>query len=849
MGKKKKVILPPELPPDIADEEIEVSDEDFDFVKENKKFAGFLSKIDTKSIDKHVNRVADHKEDELEALYEKRNRKAALKKPKEDDSLQVDRVDVLPIKTLDGKLQYRTARKSSSIEMPNKDAASEVKDNDEDKSLVRLTKPERRLQLKKSRKEAKKQAKEEVKEDTAEGSLHSEVLAKVEEDLSAELFARKKIRLAGIGMALIENPESSIKSLKELLQICYDEDHNIVKLGLMSLLAVFKDIIPGYRIRLPTEKELEMTVSKAVGQTRFYESTLLHSYKDYLLRLMALEKQPLYHRVAVRCLCNLLDAVPHFNFRPSLLAGVVKNISSSDDIVRKLCCEAIKSLFANEGKHGGEATLEAVRLIADQVKYHDCQLHPDSLNVFLSLTFDEDLGKSEPKEIEKDRFKKKRNWKKHEESNQLKGSDAKKSRQELLAKTREEVSADFKAVSFAPDTSERRRMQSDTLSAVFETYFRILKRSMDLSVSRLKPTSLPLSGGFGTHPLLAPCLNGLGKFSHLIDLDFMGDLMMCLKRLAGYSENDDGPLQNCLSVSERFQCCIVAFRVMRNNLDALNVDLQEFFVQLYNLMLEYRPGRDHGDVLAEALKTMLWEGKQHDMQRAAAFIKRLATFALSFGSTEAIAALVTLKHLLQKNSKCRCLLENDAGGGSLSGLVVNYQPDASDPNLSGALASVLWELNLLSRHYNPTISSMASSISSMATMNPSQNQSHLSTTSPVQAFRDLSIEQELSMPISKPSSTQNRKRKGEKPVDVASRPERIWETGCKVHEDEVKNKLENHFKVLRDIEENERLRAELNRTLKSISIYEEYKQKKKLKKGSSVGKESKSRENFVMTVC
>lgn len=32
-------------------------------------------------------------------------------------------------------------------------------------------------------------------------------------------------------------------------------------------------------------------------------------------------------------------------------------------------------------------------------------------------------------------------------------------------------------------------------------------------------------------------------------------------------------------------------------------------------------------------------------------------------------ALVTLKHLLQKNSKCRNLLENDTGGGSLSGLV------------------------------------------------------------------------------------------------------------------------------------------------------------------------------------
>lgn len=108
--------------------------------------------------------------------------------------------------------------------------------------------------------------------------------------------------------------------------------------------------------------------------------------------------------------------------------------------------------------------------------------------------------------------------------------------------------------------------------------------------------------------------------------------------------------------------------------------------------------RDKGEVLAEALKIMLCDDRQHDMQRAAAFIKRLATFSLCFGAAESmagilqlthssvhyyrsnsflwyaklwknIAALVTLKHLLQKNVKCRNLLENDAGGGSVSGPV------------------------------------------------------------------------------------------------------------------------------------------------------------------------------------
>jgi nucleolar complex protein 3 len=49
--------------------------------------------------------------------------------------------------------------------------------------------------------------------------------------------------------------------------------------------------------------------------------------------------------------------------------------------------------------------------------------------------------------------------------------------------------------------------------------------------------------------------------------------------------------------------------------------------------------RDHDEVLVDALKTLLWEGKQQDMLRVAAFIKHLATFALSFGSGEAITCL------------------------------------------------------------------------------------------------------------------------------------------------------------------------------------------------------------------
>ncbi|KAF8402380.1 hypothetical protein HHK36_013335 [Tetracentron sinense] len=373
---------------------------------------------------------------------------------------------------------------------------------------------------------------------------------------------------------------------------------------------------------------------------------------------------------------------------------------------------------------------------------------------------------------------------------------------------------------------ERRSMQSETLSAVFQTYFRILKHAMQPAATRSKVNTSLLYGAFGAYPLLSPCLNGLGKFSHLIDLDFMGDLMTSLKTLACGGSNSDGSPGNCLTVSECLRCCIVAFKVMRNNLDALNVDLQDFFAQFYNLLLEYRPDReDRGEVLAEALKMILCDVRQHDMQRAAAFVKRLATFSLCVGTAESMAALVTLYHLLLKNAKCRNLLENDAGGGSVSGSVVKYHPYVSDPNLSGALSSVLWELSLLSKHYHPAVKEMASSILSMST---AHNQIHLSIKSPPEAFGEYSLERESFTPKSKLGTLNRKRKKGSE----SSKPSSNWSTTDMVNpgdEEEVKKRFSEHFMLLRDIAENERLRGELNHTMSSIQLYEEYKRQKKRK--------------------
>ncbi|KAG2540058.1 hypothetical protein PVAP13_9NG527700 [Panicum virgatum] len=635
---KNKVILPPELPPEVDDDAVDVSDEDIEFYSLNK-----FHHFDQEHIDRYIKRTAGHDEAEVERLYEEREKRKALRRPREeeDGDLEVDPVDALPIKNLQGELVYNRAKKARSEENVGS-MKSKAQENGAD--TKQGIKKDEQTGKSKNKKGGDKVKNTQPQTEVPKGKLHSDVLEEVKEELSAEeLFEKKKAQLAELGMAMLEDPESNIRSLNDMLSISNDKDQKVVKLGLMSLLAVFKDIIPSYRIRQLTEKELAVEVSKDVKKTRYYEYTLIRCYKAYLQKLISLEKQPHFYSVSVRCMCALLDTAPHFNFRESLLANVAKNLSSSDDLVRKMCCETIRSIFINEGKHRGEATIEAVRLIADHVKLNDCQLHPDSIEVFLSLRFDEDLGEDETEE-QKVKPKKNKHRQNQEAPKPLTASDKKKTRQELISKAREEVDADLRAVSFTLDPKERKRIQRETLSALFETYFRILKHSM--STSNLRSKVNIVSPG-ASHLLLAPCLEGLGKFSHLIDLDFMGELIACLKKLSGFSDRQDGtPHDSTLSVSERMQCCIVAFKVWRSNLEALNVDLQDFFVQLYNLILEYRPDRDRGEVLADALKTLLWEGKQQDMLRAAAFIKRLATFALSFGSAEAIAGLFWVLLLL-----------------------------------------------------------------------------------------------------------------------------------------------------------------------------------------------------------
>lgn len=109
-----------------------------------------------------------------------------------------------------------------------------------------------------------------------------------------EYLLKKKEELALIAGNLQGDPEEYVGQLKTLRSIYRDRNVTVKKLALLTQLAVYKDIIPGYRIRPLTALEEEVQVSRDIKKMREYEKALLANYELYLKDLNVLLSSKLY---------------------------------------------------------------------------------------------------------------------------------------------------------------------------------------------------------------------------------------------------------------------------------------------------------------------------------------------------------------------------------------------------------------------------------------------------------------------------------------------------------------------------------------------------------------------------
>lgn len=154
--------------------------------------------------------------------------------------------------------------------------------------------------------------------------------------------------------------------LFELMDARNGEQTNMVtvrKIACLSLLEVFKDILPEYRIG---QLNLKMqTVRKNTMERITYENTLLQQYKKYLQKLEKTSSLLSKHRGsqkrfsteniklgenAVTCLCELLTAHPYFNFGQNIAQLLVYLLNSNFPTVRTMILACFQEIFKTDKK-------------------------------------------------------------------------------------------------------------------------------------------------------------------------------------------------------------------------------------------------------------------------------------------------------------------------------------------------------------------------------------------------------------------------------------------------------------------------------------------------------------------
>lgn len=399
------------------------------------------------------------------------------------------------------------------------------------------------------------------------GEENNTVAAVVENDDSQQQQTENSRKLPSKVKTLIDLAD--IRKVPKDVKFRDQADQNTARLAMVSLLAIFQDVLPAYRIRLPTAQELAVRVSKDTKKLWDYERALLTHYQWYLKVLeftWETESKKLNNKVkslnnnkkksssnnnndnnsynysplgitAILSLCELLKSCPYFNFRFTILSIVARQ--TNNRICEKVafqCCDTLKSVFKQDSQ--GEVSLEATKIVTKVVQTNSFHVYPQVVDIFLSLPLRVHQDEAEAAKIAKRAQNKKR-----------KKGDGQSGIEDEL----KESSGTIDKIALAQN-------QADTLHAVILCYFRILKTNPkdNKHVQNILPSAL----------------RGLAKFSHLIHFDTVLDLLKVLKTLL---ENVDAlPLEAALNA------VLAAFQTLQGPGKELQIDQKEYINPLYS---------------------------------------------------------------------------------------------------------------------------------------------------------------------------------------------------------------------------------------------------------------------------
>ncbi|SCV70472.1 BQ2448_1866 [Microbotryum intermedium] len=511
-------------------------------------------------------------------------------------------------------------------------------------------------------------------------------------------------------------------------------DREIRIMAMVSLLAVFVDVVPGYRIRALTAAEKEVKVSQMVARQREWEDGLVAVYKRFLefcVAEVSAADSPL-SPVAIHCLCTLVREKPDFNYSVNIMDVIVKRLGRKGwDEGHQMCLEAVVYLFIHDTTTTASNSLHLVRLISRLVRARSFAVRPEVISALLNLRLKDELGGGRVRASTEAVFREKEGrkgvvkWNKEKSHKGRKGGKAKAAMDKKgskkvreVRKERAKIDQEMREAEGEIDQQERERNQTETLKLLFALYFRIVKLDY-------------------RSPLLPAALEGLARFAHLINIDFFRDLLEVLKGIVKRGgiltvesvvadEDDGGNVEERSEATirrndmrEKMLCIVTAFELLQGQGEALMIDLGDFVSALYRLILplslsptfEELPylGRNiitttnritaklaqtEADLLFRALAAIFLTPRSLPSPiRTLAFSKRLLSASLHWPAGSQLRALTFLRSLLIREPKLEAMLET--GDRRIDG---KWKGEVDEPERAEPEGTCWWEAGLYRSH-------------------------------------------------------------------------------------------------------------------------------------------------------
>ncbi|KAK9294565.1 hypothetical protein QLX08_010869 [Tetragonisca angustula] len=634
-----------------------IEEEDLDFLKKaiSNKSYNLLKQI-------HLNGVADDKtnhknkgkkEDTLEERYE-----TNISKIIETEGTKKVRM-LLPIKTQNGSIERRLIQENDT---DNENATHETHDAENSKMELEFNFPNK---------------------DENENMKPVSIIELVA--CREEVLRSKRLKIGLLSSSLLEMPEAKCDNFKTLLELMEEVNPEVYitvrKLATVSLLEVFKDLLPSYQI-LQIQQE-GVRLKKETLALQNYEATLLRYYRQYLQKLekmtnilrrkkgdtRQIKKQEIeLGKVAVKCMCDLLTTHSYFNYSINIANFLIPLLDNKDKFVRQEVLKCISQVFKEDQR--AELSLKIVRKLNQYIKLKAHSVHSEVLSVLLFLRIkDVNLDK------EKEEETKQKKLMSHKQRILALSKRERKKNKKL-----EQVEKELLETKAEENKQSKQKLLTEITSVVFTIYFRILKQ-------------VPNS------KILSICLEGLAKFAHCINLDFYQDLVTAIDKLM-----EEGNI----NLKDQLHCIQCVFTLLSGQGSALNLDPYRFYAHLYKTLLNIHCGKTHPEMeilIKILIQALIHRRKRVTQSRLVAFIKRIAILTLQLQHNSALGILGIIKQSMQLGKTLDILLDTDYSTGD--GF---YQAELEEPEYCNAHCSALWELTALQRHYHSVVQKMAKNI-------------------------------------------------------------------------------------------------------------------------------------------